>query len=286
MTRDTPLPARRAPLQFQRNDAPPVVGRIRRVKYRILRGVSPRYRERLRDLSIDPQLRIPLNHSILTHDHRLLFVKNSKAGCTSVTHLLYFYSHGQAFQEQSTGEIHGSSGLQQGTENLLAIEETQPHPYVFSFVRDPLTRLLSAFHDFCIDERNPTGARHLRNLRALGLRPGLPPSEKLDLFLDYVEACMADSRLFCDRHWRLQSVNLGIGVLNYDFIGRLEQFQNHIQIVLRQTGRTDLMASPLLAKRHNRSSRGQASAQPSAAQRARIFALYREDYERFGYRRP
>jgi hypothetical protein len=120
-------------------------------------------------------------------------------------------------------------------------------------------------------------------MQRMGLRADLPEHRKLDLFLDYVEACMADSHLFCDRHWRQQTVNLGVDVMSYDFIGRIENYRDDMRAILLRTGRADLVDSPLLVMRYNRSRVTRDPLRPTADQKRRIQRIYREDYECFDY---
>lgn len=270
-------------MDFFRNDAPQPTSSGRLLKYRLLRLFSERYRDKLEQHTIDPRLRVVLNHSVVTDDCRLLYVKNSKAGCTSVTHLLYFYNRGKEFDERFRSEIHNTSDLKKGVKNWKTLKCGRNRPCTFSFVRDPLTRILSAYHDFCSDQRNPNSPQHLGNMQRMGFHAGLPERRKFDLFLDYVEMCMADSRLFCDRHWRLQKVNLGMDVMSYDFIGRVENYRDDMRAILLHIGRFDLVDSPLLERRYNRSKATSARLQPTAVQKQRIQRIYRDDYECFGY---
>lgn len=93
----------------------------------------------------------------------------------------------------------------------------------FAFVRNPYTRLLSAYLDrIC----RPTVSRR-RLLRELGK----PKDHEIDFaeFLDYV--CRQNDKSN-DPHWRPQSSELLVGVLRLSFVGRFENFQHDARDVL------------------------------------------------------
>ena len=249
------------------------------LKARLLAPFSARYRARL-TLAGEPEaLLVVANHVVVTRDRRLALVKNSKAGCTSAAQLLYAYDTGAVFdgrihrgEEQIAGPLHVRAGLD-------ALSDASV--YKFTFVRNPLARCVSAFQDFVLDRTNPGVRHHLPRLPAFGWRPDAPEADQFDAFLGYVEASFAADRIWTDPHFRLQTINIALGTVAYDHIGRLESYAEDMAHVLRASGawREDLAA--LLTRRDN-ASRAKKFV-PSPEQAARVRALYAEDCAAFGY---
>lgn len=170
------------------------------LKARLLAPFSARYRARL-TLAGEPEaLLVVANHVVVTRDRRLALVKNSKAGCTSAAQLLYAYDTGAVFdgrihraEDQIAGPLHVRAGL-----DALA----EASVYKFTFVRNPLSRCVSAFQDFVLDRTNPGVRHHLPRLPAFGWRPDAPEADQFDAFLTYVEASFAADRVWTDPHFR------------------------------------------------------------------------------------
>jgi len=249
------------------------------LKAQLLAPFSARYRARL-TLRGEPEALLAIaTHIVLTRDHRLAFVKNSKAGCTTVAQVLYACDTGATFQ----GRVHDAkkqiAGHLHVRECLDALRD--PKVYAFSFVRDPLARAVSAFQDFVLDRTNPGTRHHLPRLRDFGWRPDTSEERQFDVFLDYVAASFAESALWTDPHFRLQKHNLALGTVQYRRICRLENYAAEMMRVLQESGAWRPELERLLTMRTNVSRARKYS--PTEAQAARVRAIYAADYEAFDY---
>lgn len=248
---------------------------------RLLAPFFPRYAV-LTQLQSEPaHLRSPYRNLILSHDKRLLFLRNQKCACTQTTQFLYAYGNGGATYQ---GNVHrADKGIYPARYRWSVIKPVlMAHDaFLFTFVRDPVTRATSAFRNFFLDQDNIARHKHLGPMKAHGFDPANTPERNFDVFLDYVTNTLAVDPLRCDTHWRLQVDNVAFADLKFDLIGRVETFNADIARVFAAVGRPDFPPADLLAQRHNPSRPSDFTATP--AQRARIAQIYAADYQAFGY---
>lgn len=248
---------------------------------RLLAPLFPRYRV-LRALAQEPaHLRAPYRNLILSHDKRLLFLRNQKCACTQTTQFLYAYGNGG---QTYAGNVHRANrGLYPARYHWETIKPVlESHSaFLFTFVRDPVARAVSAFRNFFLDQDNIARHKHLGPMQAHGFSAENSPERNFDVFLDYVAHTLAVDPVRCDTHWRLQVDNIALADLSFDLIGRVESFEADIARVFVAIGRPDFPPESLLKQRHNRSRPSDFAATP--AQKARIATIFARDYEAFGY---
>ena len=164
------------------------------------------------------------------------------------------------------------------SENKRLLENTQS--IIFSIVRDPQQRCLSAFNNFFIYQNNNTAKKHLKAIRHFGFKPNNPIERNFNIFLDYIEESFNIDPFFTDRHWRAQHINLGIGTIAYSHIGKIESLAKDMNIIysLADINPNKL---PELTKKHNATKKLEFS--PSLQQQERIKSIYKSDYEIFNY---
>lgn len=249
----------------------------------LLAPFFPRYRV-LQDLKREPaHLRGTLRNLIQSHDRKFLYLRNQKCACTQTLQILYAYAHaGETYR----GNIHRcNDGIIPARYRWLDIKPWfEGHmSFLFTFVREPEARLVSAFRNFFLDETNLARRKHMKPMLAHGFDRARGAEWNFDVFLDYIAHTFEVDRTNCDTHWRLQVDNIGWRDIAFDFIGRVESYDADIRHVFEAGGVPGFPPDRLLARAENRSKdRG---FQPSAAQKARIRLLYAPDYEAFGYPR-
>lgn len=250
-------------------------------KARLLAPFLKRYREKADLQRLAPPLQTVLTHTLQTDNGKLLFVKNSKAGCTSVAQLLYHYSKG----EYCEGPIHiqaenFTQGKSHWRKNLLALNDKDV--VKFTLVRHPQARAISAFKDFFLEKNNPSAPRHIEAARYFGFSEDAEPNKNFDAFLNYVEACFKQDIRATDRHFRLQKINIGFGYVNYDIIGRLENLETDLLRVFKLVGADTYFNDHTKLRGFNRSKTSK-KFELTSTQKNRIETLYRPDYEAFNY---
>lgn len=145
--------------------------------------------------------------------------------------------------------------------------------FVFSFVRHPIRRVLSAYADK-IRGRAPQKAEILA---ALGLDPedrGQPVS-----FDAFVGVICEQPAAELNPHWRPQALNLVPDLLGYDFIGRVERFDEDFAWMRAHLALPDYPVE----NRNRKGARIDAESLMTPEIEAKLARLYARDCEAFGY---
>ena len=151
-----------------------------------------------------------------------------------------------------------------------------PSYFVFCFVRNPYTRLLSAYL-----EKIVKGKHAKRNiLIAMGEDPS--KLSKDISFQEYVDAVCDQSVSQMDLHWRVQYYQTFQDSVDYDFIGKLENFENDCAYVFSKI-REDYADYYRSERRHATNSEKLLSKFYSDDLTEKVFNKYKIDFEYFGY---
>jgi len=211
-----------------------------------------------------------------------MLIKNSKAGCTSLAALLEEYSTGELVVFD---DIHlHRHGVFQGPYDwrMFELGFASERTTCFSFVRNPVSRLVSCFSDFFVDLKNGDTNQHLPPMEDRGFELTSSVDRNFEVFVDYVAESIADAPDICNRHWREQVCNLGFGHVTLDFIGKLETYQKDLQNLFEVQGeRAFLERSKSWRRQFNTSAKTDVSI--SDATRRKILRVYARDCEAFGY---
>lgn len=163
--------------------------------------------------------------------HRLVYIKNQKAACTSIEYSLWTDKDRKTGRRTFRGRTHDRrSPLLGGVDGLLEADLDNLHDVkVFTVVRNPFSRVLSAYLHHVYDAN--LGSRLTRRLglwRSADIRRkffdavGMDPKRSLD-FEGFVERLVDTPPERLTGHFRPQVANVLWGELQYDFVGRLEE---------------------------------------------------------------
>ena len=250
------------------------------LKERLLWPFAKRYRNRIELTKFPVALRLIANEVLVFPEHKLLLVKNSKAGCTSASNMLYQCFFGEKFD----GDIHRTDiGLIQGRNHLRAIRTALSDPDVFKIttVRHPVTRAVSGFTDFFIDQKNQRTSAHLKSIKHFGFDDAKSDDDNFNSYLDMLEYSFSLDPLRIDRHFRLQTVNTAIAAIKFNSICRVENLGPDLVKALMSSG-----VAPDAVKGLDSDVRNASRAKgfvPNTDQLRKIEILYRIDLEAFGY---
>ena len=158
---------------------------------------------------------------------KIIYVETPKVGCTAIKKILQ-YSELDYDMGNMLDDVHdkGRSPLkspqqdQEGFINCL----NSPEYFKFSFVRNPLTRVLSAYLDKI--------ARHPDMTADRKQKLGLHVNEGIPTFGEFIEMIYGHEFRDMNPHWAPQSFLLGIENVRYDYLGRFEHFEASIEQLL------------------------------------------------------
>lgn len=161
---------------------------------------------------------------------------------------------------------------------------TSPEWFRFAFVRNPYARLFSAYKSQVMDLSSPyVGFREsIRQHAGYPTPSGATPGRVG--FADFVQYIAGQVDGERDGHWKSQTGSLHLERIHYNFIGRVESFvEDFAELLGRFDASRELLSS--LKERVNTT-----PALPLAAAYSRpladaVYAIYRDDFEAFGYAR-
>lgn len=253
--------------------------RLNPIKLRLLAAISKRHRAKRSLLDQPYAIQDIVHQLVLSDDEKLLFVRNFKSGCSTVTHLLYQASKNTQFH----GNISDANDLMRGVPYWPRIRPalTRADVYRFTMVRHPQTRAVSAFRDLFIDQRNRKAVAYAHILAEFGAASGTSVADKFDAYLRFLSYCLSENPEGTDPHFRRQVTNIAFGTLQYDKICRIENYAQDIAQVFQDAG-VSLPEGVSLNKKKNVSTQ-EIAFEPNAVQQQKLRDLYAADFEAFDY---
>jgi len=147
--------------------------------------------------------------------------------------------------------------------------------FKFCFVRNPYTRLLSCYLDK-IKRDKPENQK-------IKIQLGLRPDDKRTVtFKEFVEAGMEQQEMHMDQHWRTQFYQTYQSNIEYDFIGKFENFEEDFLFVLKQLN-IDAQKYYDIEISHATKADENIQAYYSTEIAEKVYQKYHLDFEYFGY---
>lgn len=215
-----------------------------------------------------------------------VYMDNPKTGCSSLKSALVqlevknlerqvHYYDWRVFHDRSVSPLARLDDLRKPT----SLTELEQENYRFlTFVRNPYTRLLSCYRDKIMGN----GEQKLKILQKLGR--GEEPLDSFVSFSDFAKAVASQTDLEMNPHWRVQTSHILYGLVNYEFIGRFEQYDQDFIKLFNLLGIND---QDIPETRHlNRTKTGtseQCEEFYNPEVQELVYQRYRPDFENFGY---
>jgi hypothetical protein len=213
----------------------------------------------------------------ISFKYRYIYVETPKVACTTIKRLLMCAELGQPLSFENAGDIHlrEYSPLLNpmqvgGIRHLIRSGFT-----VFSFVRDPYSRLLSAY--LTLIPTNSTEAQ------AIKLQLGHPLNKTSSIsFADFVLAVEAQPISTMNGHWRIQYYQTFHPKLKHSFIGRFERLEEDLQAICRKLG-IDFAKYYKPERHHASDAANKLKDYYTDELRAVVARKYKIDFDTFGY---
>jgi hypothetical protein len=155
-------------------------------------------------------------------------------------------------------------------EQVLASESF----FKFTYVRNPYTRVLSAY----LDKIKNQPEERYRLLPTLGL-----PAESEPTFLEFLRAIQAQRDSWRDIHWATQSRLTQINNINYNFVGRFESFSTSFPRILNLLGIDEQFIARTRAPSNITGASDRLREYVGSKEREVIIATYESDFLNFRY---
>ena len=209
--------------------------------------------------------------------HKYVYVEVPKTGCTTVKRVLQL-AELQGDRDRLPERVHERTlspllSPAQHAEAFHAAWANQDYLH-FTFVRNPYTRILSAYLDKIVTNEWE------RNLRLPLL--GLEPDARIDL-IEFLEIIVTHTQDDLDIHWAPQTVLTGIPNNRYDQIYPFEFFVESMEDMLRRLGLTEYIEESRVRTAHATNAHEKLAQYFGPAEIEAVQHLYRDDFAILGY---
>ncbi len=159
--------------------------------------------------------------------HKMIYVETAKVGCTTIKQILQFaeldYDESRIPTDIHDRELSPLKAPIDDEELFLQCLSCEDN-FTFSFVRNPFTRVLSAYLDKIATSRgSPTRIQQ---------EMGIDPEVYIPTFAEFVDTVYDQSPWDMNPHWAPQTFLLGMERVRYDYLGRFEFFKGSIDHLL------------------------------------------------------
>ena len=239
----------------------------------------------------DPQGdQLGVSNTWVSATHRYLYVATPKVACSKIKMALQTLEGFELPPVPLRIHWRDTPGLSfvQSVSNFSTPEAveilTAPGWFRFCFVRNPYSRLFSAYKQKVMDLTSPwVGFREsIRKSAGYATPPGAAPG--MVGFGDFVRFIGEQSDGDRDGHWRSQVGTLHIDTIEYDFVGRMECFaRDFTRVLQRFNAPAELIASaPQVVNATQKLPLAMAYDKPLADY---VYQVFRDDFEAFEYSR-
>lgn len=220
-----------------------------------------------------PTARILHNCIRENREHGFIYLNNPKVGCSSVKSALW-----QAVTGEKPGRGAGVHALEGSPFNAKPVDaEFAEGAYIFTFVRNPYQRVVSAYLNKVIARRNPAWKTFAQRHDVGGTG--------LVSFDAFIEALAAVPPELHDPHWRPQHLNTLHPFVKPNLIADLEALDSLMPNILTRLF-PGHQFPPTARRKRNMVSRARAVWRDQfadAGTRKRVLDIFGADFEAFGY---
>jgi tetratricopeptide (TPR) repeat protein len=169
----------------------------------------------------DAQLQKVIRQSV---SNGYTYLSNHKVASSTIKQNLWQHSRlkGEVDFDPKFGELHRQAKIWD-----TDFQELDGSTFVFSFVRNPFTRILSCYMDKMIKPnliKSSFCEKH-----------GYAVDHQIS-FLEFLRAISGDRAEVDNHHWRPQHRNLLVGIVPINFVGFIEHFAEHFDVVSKRLG--------------------------------------------------
>jgi hypothetical protein len=176
---------------------------------------------------------LPFDNAYVIREQKAIYVKSEKSACTSLLYMVWRLNGGPVI-DWSDSDARPLELLHRASDYLPLLSSfpldeqvgllTNPEWFIFSFVRDPISRFLSSFQDKFLG--SSIGAGSYPFCRSIRFLSGelWPSSEEINKPIDicqFAKAILSIPGSDLEYHFRPQFFRLRADVLVYDLLGRI-----------------------------------------------------------------
>jgi len=228
--------------------------------------------------NIDSRVRLSwvLKRSAVSNKNWYCYFRIPKCASSTVIRTLASYDPFIPFSEKdSRGSLAKKSFSGLRSARALKLKSFVKKYYLFTFVRNPYTRLLSSYKSKIAGSDSP----RYEPARQFILSTSSDRKLSFEGFIRYLES----GGLFSDPHWLPQTSMLPVKPGDIDFIGRVETIDKDLEIIINKIFGEGTYKGAAVRTVGRTESSSQTGDYYNTETAARVLILYRQDFDSFGY---
>lgn len=221
--------------------------------------------------------------------YKTLYGVNPKCGYSTITKVFLRLTCGESCNYDSLDNnafsVHNNS-LKLYPKAQIRCLLTSTEIFRFTFVRNPYSRLLSAY-------KNRVRIKHVQHsedyknilaMKKMNIADPMSPRAPEITFGDFATyVCNHQDIQKMDNHWRPQHLVIRFGVINYSFIGFLESFKDDFSYVLSHIKAPQKKWREMVSTKYNASPQTNLKDFYTDELKKMVYETYQEDFSLFGY---
>jgi hypothetical protein len=222
--------------------------------------------------------------ALISSPKKFIYFRLYKCACSKITAALIEDLTAQTLNHrQSIHSVKWYDEIETGLQVDKNIESVLKDPtyFKFTFVRNPYDRLLSAWKNKIDNpDKEPDGREGNRQRRKISKNGERVSFEE---FVNLLYEQRDSSSLF-DKHWAPQHCLLLLPFIDYDFIGKIENFNDDFEYVLKKIDAKPEIIQQI-SMRINQTPRTRRNDFYTDDLRDKVYEIYEKDFELFGYQK-
>lgn len=249
---------------------------IRSIKKRILK-----FHPLLKKISPKVKITDIITRSFVSQESRYVYFRIPKAANSTIVNTLAYYDRNLNFNpNDSTASKTKEKYSNFLLTNVFTQKQLHEKYFLFTFVRNPYSRVLSAYLDKILDKKEKYDSSHYKKYRNKMFKFSNSKKITFENFVIYLE----NGGLYDNPHWTPQLDLIPVDIGKLDFIGKQENLEddiNHITLKLFNSDKVETHSKLF----HETGANNLIKEYYTKELQDKVYTLYKDDFDSFKYDR-
>ncbi|MFW6009255.1 MAG: sulfotransferase family protein [archaeon] len=223
-----------------------------------------------------------LKRIVYNKNYNYMYFRIPKCANSTIVKTLCYYDKNVIFKEKSYLGYHKNQ-LKSNKFKLLLLNKFPKNKFKFTFVRNPYSRVLSAYLDKII---NPNHDKSITKIRNKIKRKYIKNKNSKIQFSDFI-TYLEKEGLYDNFHWAPQSDLIPKDIKNINFVGKVENINKDLKFCIKKVfGKEKAKKFKIKnANSHKTNSSEKFAKYYTPDLQKRVYKLYKNDFQKFKYKK-
>jgi hypothetical protein len=216
-----------------------------------------------------------VSRCMVLNTQRYCYFRIPKCANSTIVRTLAYYDPKLTFDPKDlTGEVIKSEFNLLFTKALTISSFTKKY-FLFTFVRNPYSRILSAY----LDKIEGFEEKFAINRESVGAFSDSGQDLTFEAFVSYLE----NGGLYKNPHWTPQTLMLPVSIKELDFVGRVENLDEDLKYIVNRLFGEGVYKEPITKEVFRTNSSNKLLQYYDKELAKRVYRLYESDFDSFSY---